>query len=58
LFDVDICLPEKKLLIEFDGSFWHAEKAESDKAKAKALRKAGWTVVRVREAPATSAELT
>jgi very-short-patch-repair endonuclease len=39
------------LLIEFDGSYWRAEKAELDKAKAKDLRKTGWTVVRVREDP-------
>jgi len=51
LWDVDICAPKLKLTIEFDGSFWHAEKGEKDRAKAKNLRRNGWRVVRVREAP-------
>ena len=51
LWDVDICAPDLKLVIEFDGSFWHAEKGEKDRAKAKNLRHNGWRVVRVREAP-------
>ena len=51
LWDVDICSPDLKLVIEFDGSFWHAEKGEKDRAKAKNLRHNGWRVVRVREAP-------
>lgn len=51
LWDVDICVPEQQLLIEFDGSYWHKGKAEADKAKARQLRRHGWTVVRVREEP-------
>ena len=51
LWDVDICSPDLKIVIEFDGSYFHAEKAEKDRAKAKNLRRNGWRVVRVREAP-------
>jgi len=49
--DVDIKLENEKVVIEYDGSYWHKDKAERDKAKTKALEKAGWTVVRVREKP-------
>ncbi len=51
LWDVDICAPDLKLVIEFDGSYFHAEKAEKDRTKARNLRRNGWRVVRVREAP-------
>ena len=51
LWDVDICAPELKLVIEFDGAYWHAEKGEKDRNKAKNLRRNGWRVIRVREAP-------
>jgi len=51
LWDVDICIPDERLIIEFDGSYWHREKGEKDKAKAQHLRRNGWIVVRVREAP-------
>ena len=51
LWDVDICIPDLKLLIEFDGKHWHKEKDEADKNKAKHLRSHGWKVVRVREEP-------
>ena len=49
--DVDIKLANEKVVIEYDGAYWHKDKAERDKAKTKALEKAGWTVVRVREKP-------
>jgi hypothetical protein len=49
--DVDILIREKKLIIEYDGSYWHREKFEKDKAKAELLRKSGWTVIRIRERP-------
>ena len=41
----------KKLLLSDDGSYWHKDKAERDKAKTRSLEKAGWTVIRVREKP-------
>ena len=49
--DVDIKLAIEKVVIEYDGSYWHKDKAERDKTKTKALEKAGWTVIRVREKP-------
>jgi hypothetical protein len=49
--DVDIKLAIEKVVIEYDGAYWHKDKAERDKAKTKALEKAGWTVIRVREKP-------
>ena len=49
--DVDIKLANEKVVIEYDGAYWHKDKAERDKAKTKALEKAGWTVIRVREKP-------
>ena len=51
LWDVDICAPELKLVIEFDGAYFHAERAEKDRTKAQNLRRNGWRVIRVREAP-------
>jgi hypothetical protein len=49
--DVDIKLPNEKIVIEYDGAYWHKDKAERDKRKTKELQKAGWTVIRVREKP-------
>ncbi|MFJ6771670.1 zinc-ribbon domain-containing protein [Kitasatospora sp. NPDC091257] len=51
ILDVDIVLPDHRLAIEFDGSYWHQGKEAKDEAKAGLLRGDGWTVIRVREAP-------
>jgi len=51
IYDVDIKLSNEKIVIEYDGSYWHKDKAELDKNKTKQLQKAGWTVIRVREKP-------
>ncbi|WP_460358581.1 DUF559 domain-containing protein [Actinoallomurus acanthiterrae] len=40
-----------KLIVEFDGSYWHRGRDAHDKRKATRLRNSGWTVVRLREAP-------
>jgi hypothetical protein len=42
-----------RLVLEFDGAWWHnkEESPKNDAAKACRLRDAGWTVVRIREAP-------
>lgn len=48
---VDIKLQEHKLIVEFDGSYWHRDREERDREKVERLRQAGWGVVRVREAP-------
>ena len=49
--DCDIILRDEKLVIEYDGSYWHKEKSDLDQAKTKSLIEAGWKVVRVREEP-------
>ena len=51
LVDVDIKLTEQKVVIEYDGAYWHNDKAIKDKRKTENLTKAGWTVIRVREFP-------
>ena len=40
-----------KLAIEYDGAYWHADKATIDTAKSLDLLAAGWAVVRLREHP-------
>ena len=51
ILDVDIKLQKQKIVIEYDGSYWHKDKAEKDLSKTKILQKAGWIVIRVREHP-------
>jgi hypothetical protein len=51
LLAVDIFIEELNLCIEYDGSFWHKEKAEKDKLKTMALEKKGFDVLRVRQKP-------
>jgi len=41
-------------LVEYDGGYWHADKAEVDLAKSLDLLAAGALVVRLREAPLPS----
>jgi hypothetical protein len=51
LWDVDIILRPLKIIIEYDGSYYHKEKQETDLAKSNALIASGWTVLRIREDP-------
>jgi len=51
LLDVDIKLPDEKIVIEYDGAYWHKDKAIKDISKTVSLKKAGWSVIRVREHP-------
>ena len=51
IVDVDIKFNDEKVIIEYDGSYWHKDKAERDKEKTKSLENAGWTVIRIREKP-------
>ena len=48
---IDIAVPELRLAIEYDGAYWHAERQAIDSEKTRDLTRAGWTVIRVREAP-------
>ena len=45
----------QRVIVEFDGSWWHKGQAAraKDAAKSMRLQEAGWTVVRVREHPLT-----
>ena len=57
----DCYIPEKNLIIEFDGDYWHAEKEEDcindrlknqwriDRVKDSIARKKGYSIIRVRE---------
>lgn len=47
--EADILIPDHKIVIEVDGSFWHRDKTEKDERKTKAFHKLGFTVFRVRE---------
>ncbi|WP_442929099.1 zinc-ribbon domain-containing protein [Mycobacterium sp. MS1601] len=47
----DIVLPDIRLVIEYDGSYYHANKLLDDQKQTAALESAGWTVLRVRERP-------
>jgi very-short-patch-repair endonuclease len=43
---IDIAIPELKLAVEFDGSFWHKE--ERDKRRDESLLSLGWKTLRLR----------
>jgi len=49
--DADIVIRRSRLVIEYDGSYWHRDSYKKDKAKIEQLRAAGWKIIRVREAP-------
>lgn len=48
---VDILIPSLKTVIEYDGSYWHAKRFETDTLKTHALIEAGYQVIRIRQAP-------
>jgi hypothetical protein len=47
-------MPALRLVVEYDGSYYHAKKTRADRAQTAALESANWTVVRVREEPLPS----
>lgn len=51
--NVDMCAPTLRLVVEFDGNYWHGTKESEtrDRAKTQMLENAGWVVVRIREHP-------
>jgi predicted secreted protein len=51
LWSIDIYIPQLKLGIEFDGSYWHKDKRELDKLKTENLEEEGFEIFRVREEP-------
>lgn len=50
--DIIVTLPTgRRLIIEYDGSYWHADKTDVDAAKTRDLLAAGHLVARLREHP-------
>ena len=50
----DIVIPDWRVVVEYDGSYYHAGLSRRDRAQTSALESAGWTVLRVREEPLPS----
>lgn len=56
--DITVPLSDgRTLLVEYDGSYWHADKAKTDRDKSRDLLAAGAVVVRLREEPLPSLEI-
>lgn len=49
-YPVDFFVPEAGLVVQYDSRHYHSERVAADKRCIKALRKAGWNIVRIREA--------
>ena len=49
--ELDVYLPEHNLAIEYDGKYWHRDKANKDQEKQQKLEALGINLLRVREAP-------
>lgn len=45
-YSVDIVIPELKICFEYDGSYWHQGKEESDKKRQKEIELLGWRFIR------------
>ncbi len=48
-YELDIYIPSKKIAIEYDGAFWHANKIEKDLEKNLRCKKDGIKLYRIRE---------
>lgn len=48
-YELDIYIPSKKTAIEFDGYYWHKNKAQKDKKKNRQCEKDGIKLYRIRE---------
>ena len=48
---VDVMVPSERLVLEYDGVFWHKgqESYDRDLSKTEELKARGWTVIRIRE---------
>jgi len=49
--EIDVYIPELKIGIEYDGSYWHKSKEKKDKKKNKFLKEKNISLIRVREFP-------
>jgi rubrerythrin len=47
----DIAMPDIRVIVEYDGSYYHARRVRTDREQTALLESAGWTVFRVRELP-------
>lgn len=57
--DISVDLPSgERLVIEYDGSYWHRDKTDVDRAKSIDLLAAGFILVRLREVPLPSLHIT
>lgn len=45
----DVLLNPHRLVVEFDGAYWHRDSVERDTRKVQALRSAGFQVIRIRQ---------
>ena len=43
---IDIAIPSQMIAIEYDGSYWHKDREEADKARQKELEANGWAILR------------
>ena len=43
---LDVAIPEQKICVECDGSFWHKKRESTDKKRNAFLKKAGWRILR------------
>jgi len=57
LRDVDIVLEDLKVVVEFDGAYWHRNRVDKDREKTQLIEDADWRVIRVRERPLDSIHL-
>ena len=48
-WDVDFVIKELKLIIEYDGGYFHHNRFDLDQQKTENLQSGGWTVFRIRE---------
>ncbi len=51
IWAVDIYIKELKLIIEYDGIYWHGKKENIDLKKTTNITDAGYTVLRIRQQP-------
>lgn len=49
--EVDIKIPAQRLIVEYDGAYYHKRRRVRDRTKTSRLEAAGWTVIRIREHP-------
>lgn len=50
-FELDIFIPSASIAVEYDGAFYHKDRAEGDLSKNLVMKELGIQLIRVREAP-------